>query len=89
LRGSFYNKLYVHAGRSEHVHECVEAEQVDTSPYEVTNARLGHSEKLRSGSLCETTAFDELSDMDHEFRAEPEVLGLLIVEPEISKDVAG
>src|SRR6266850_293539 len=85
--GRFDNEPNTHTQASEHVDECVGAEQVNPAPKQVTHPRLGHAENLCHFGLLETSGSDQLLNFNQQVRTNEQVLGLFRRKTQISEDV--
>jgi hypothetical protein len=72
----------------EHLDEAVNTKELNLASHEITDARLCHAEQLGRLRLSKTALFDQLAQTDHEVRAHAEVLGFVVREPEVTKNVA-
>src|SRR5260370_7610336 len=82
---SFHHERHTHASMSEHVDQCVNAEQVDLATYQVANARLRDTEECGRSSLREPPCLNLLANLDHASRPQLQILPLLPSNPPISQ----
>jgi len=85
----FNNKRYVRTCMPEHLNKAVNAKELNLASHEVADARLGHAEQLSRPRLSQTALLDQFAQTDHEVGANAEVLGFVVREPEVTKNVAG
>src|SRR3990172_8901955 len=88
MPASLEDKANLNTSLRQHLHQHVNAEQVDPAPDEIADARLRHAEQLRGCGLRQPPSLDQLAYVDHELRAQPQILGFLGVEPEVPEHVA-
>jgi hypothetical protein len=55
--------------------------------HEVADARLGHTEQFGALSLLQPARRDDPLPLGHELRANPEMVGLVCREPEITEHI--
>ena len=77
LPGRLKNEFHADSKVSQHVDERFDAEEIEPTSNEVTDAGLGDAKETRYFRLCQSTGRDSLLDADHEVRADSEMLGLV------------
>lgn len=71
-----------------HVHQSIDAEQLDLASNEVADPGLSDTEEPRRSRLSEAPLIDDRSDDSHESGTNLEVLSLLFGKSQILEDVA-
>ena len=69
----------------QHVDETLDAEQIDFPANKIADPGLGYSKELRGGVLRQLARLDYLPEFRHQLSAQPQALGLLRSEPEVSE----
>jgi hypothetical protein len=72
---------------SQHVHQPVDAEQLDAAADQIADSRLRHPEQLGSRGLRELAPFQNAPHLDHQLGSNPEILRLLRREPHVPEHV--
>ena len=74
-------------GAGKHTHQGIDAEEVDPSPNEIADPRLRDTEELSGLALGERAFLDELPHLDHERRAKPKVLSLVLFKAKVGEHI--
>jgi hypothetical protein len=85
----FDDERHVRTSMPEHLNKAVNAKELNLASHEIADARLGHAEQLGRLRLSQTALLDQFTQTDHEVGANAEVLGFVVREPEVTKNVAG
>lgn len=71
----------------QHVHQSVDAEEVDLSACQVTDPGLRDPEKPCCPRLCPFSTCKDSAELDHQLRAKPQVLRFLTPKTKVAKHV--
>jgi hypothetical protein len=77
----------VNPGTGKHAHQGINAKEIDSSANEIADPRLRDTEELGGFSLSELACLGELTDLDHECGAQPEVLSFTLVKAEVGEHI--
>jgi hypothetical protein len=77
----------VNPGAGKHTHQGVDTEEIDPSSNEIADPRLRDTEQLSGLALGERAFLDEFPYFDHERRAKPKMLSLILVKAEVGEHI--
>jgi hypothetical protein len=83
------SKLYAHSCSRQHVHQRVDAEEVDLATNEVADPRLRHAKEARRRTLSKFARLDEAPNFHHQLRAKPQALSFFRSEAKVSEHIPG
>jgi site-specific DNA-cytosine methylase len=71
-----------------HIHQRVDAEQIDLAAHQVADSGLRDPKQLRSLSLREVSRIDHFAELDHEIGSESQVCSVVGLKVEVAKYIA-
>jgi hypothetical protein len=82
------DNIDVDLGTGKHAYQGIDDEKINPSANEIADPRLCDAEQLSGFSLGELAFLNELPHFDHERRAKPKVLSLIVAKAEIGEDIS-